>query len=133
MQYDFRSFKSLLIYMLRYLHNGHERSILLQPVDAGNGVIMHDVDDNGIMHGLTIGGHSIQLPFQHFLIVERQFRVTRFNGQTSRTEKASEARVEQIIEQNTDKKTGELDASIRNIEEVDNPKNKVTRYRLDAE
>lgn len=131
MKYDFRQFASTLVYILRYMMNGRERSILLRPIDASNGVIMDDIDDNGIMHGLTLGGNRIELPFKQFLSIEPQYSVTRFNGQTSRTEQCSEERLNEILENSTDQETGEVSSDIRDIKEIGNDSNRVTRYESD--
>lgn len=117
-----------LVYLLEFLLNGEKRWVLLQPVDAANGVILDDRDDNGIMHGLTLGGRAIEIPFTHVLKVDPQYKVTRFNGQTHRSERVSAEKLEKIIDRNTDKKTGEV-TGIDSIEEVGNSDNRVTRKR----
>jgi len=115
-----------LVYLLEFLLNGEKRWVLLQPIDAANGVVLDDRHDNGIMHGLTLGGRQVEIPFQHILKVDPQYKVTTFNGQKCRTQKVDAERLEKIIDNHTNKKTGEVD--IRSIKDTSDPKNKVTRY-----
>jgi hypothetical protein len=117
---------SELVYILKFLVNGEPRSVLLRPVDAANGVILDDPEDNGIMRGVTLGGCTIKIPFTHILMVERPFRVSTFNGQTTRSERCTEKEVQERIERNTDPDTGEV-KNIRSIEDTRDPDNRVTR------
>lgn len=116
-----------LVYLLEFLLNGEKRWVLLRPIDAANGVILDDRDDNGIMHGLTLGGRNVEIPFQHILKVDPQYKVSIFTGNKVRTETVDAERLEKIIDGHTNKKTGEI--GVRTIEEIGNSDNKVTVYQ----
>lgn len=115
----------LMVYVLTLVIAGQERSVLLRPIDPANGVILDDVKNNGWLQGLTLTGKRIEIEFSQVLMVE-QYRVTRFNGQTTRSQTVSAAEVEKIIEKNTDPDTGEV-KNIRSIEEKGNPGNRVSK------
>lgn len=103
-----QSFQDIL-YICEFLLNGQRRSVLLRPVDAANGVVL-DGDEAGRMFGQTSSGQRVELPINRILRIERykvQFRATD-NGRSSRTEYASEKKLEKIIERRTDKETGEV-------------------------
>lgn len=115
----------LMVYVLTLVIAGQKRSVLLRPIDPANGVILDDVKNNGWLQGLTLAGKRIEIEFSQVLMVE-QYRVTRFNGQTTRSQTVSAAEVEKIIEKNTDPDTGEV-KNIRSIEEKGNPGNRVSK------
>jgi|GEM_PF-3443458 len=117
----------LMVYVLTLVVAGKERSVLLRPIDPANGVILDDVNDNGWMQGLTLAGKRIEIKFSQVLMVE-QYRVSRFNGQTTRSQTVSAAELERIIEVNTDSATGEV-KNIRTIEEKGNPSNRASQLQ----
>lgn len=99
----------------------------LIPVDALNGVVMDDPNDRGLMTGRLYGGGSIQVPIDHiFMVEEKPYRMSWFDGQKTRSERCSEKEVERRIDQNTDKNTGEV-KNIRRIEDTRNPDNRVDK------
>lgn len=116
---------SNLVYMLEFMLNGHKRSILIHAIDGPNGVVMDDPQNDGNMRAKTLGGNEIRVKLDNVLMVERRFVVSRFNGQTTRSQNLNEAQVKRVIEQSTNQETGEVQG-IREIREVGNDDNRVT-------
>jgi hypothetical protein len=97
-------------------------------VADADGIPMHETgEDTGIWRGQIWGGGTIEVPFSQVFHMAR-YKVTTFNGQTSKTEIVhGEARMEKIIEKATNPETGEVGGNIRSIEEVGKPDNRVTK------
>lgn len=116
--------QQVMTYLLT-LVNGQQ--YILVPCDAHGTVMQETEEDSGLLHGQLWQGGTVEVPISQILMVEQRYQVTRFTGQTSRTEKVSEAKLEQILEKNTNKETGEVQ-HIREIKDTQNPENRVNRY-----
>lgn len=54
-----------LVYIMKFVLNGQPRSLVLQPIDAANGVIIEETSDgSGIYWGKTIGGSRVEVPVE---------------------------------------------------------------------
>jgi len=116
----------LLTYLLTLVDGSQH---WLVPVDAINGVVMAAPNDRGIMRGNLHDGGNIDVAISDiFMVEEKPYRVTTFTGQTTRSEKCSERRVEEIIERNTNKDTGEV-KHISGIQDTRDEDNGVDRHR----
>lgn len=114
-----------LIYLLEYLLNGKPSRTFLQPVDC-HGVIMEEVGEAedpslSIMRGKTLQGKELKIPIGAILKIE-EYTIGHRTNKGVRRENASAERVERVIEQNTDKSTGEVKgvAYIRDNNDPDN-------------
>lgn len=115
-------------YVLEFLLGSEPRTVLVQAIDAPNGVVLEETaDGSGMMRGLLLGGGKIEIPFPRILKIEKRYEVTTHNGQVTRVEKMSERRVERLIDNCTNKETGEISGFIREIKDTKDPENKVTR------
>ncbi|NJP10748.1 MAG: hypothetical protein HC866_15775 [Leptolyngbyaceae cyanobacterium RU_5_1] len=116
--------QKVMTYLLT-LVNGQQH--ILVPCDAHGSVMEETEEDSEILRGQLWAGGTVEVPISQVFMVEQRYRVTIFTGQTSRTEKVSEAKLEQILEKNTNKETGEVQ-HIREIKDTQNSENRVNRY-----
>lgn len=55
--------KGLLVYVLEFVVDGQPRSVMLRPIDAGNGVILEETsEDSGVMRGKLVSGGVCEVP-----------------------------------------------------------------------
>ena len=67
----------MITYILHFLNaTGQQRNLLLQPIDAGNGVILEETyDGSGIVRGQSVYGTNFEVKFDQILKIE-EYKVT---------------------------------------------------------
>lgn len=114
-----------LIYVLEYLLKGQLSRTFLKPVDAATGSILEEVgeSDDPIMRGVTLQGKEIKLPISSILKIE-EYTVGHRTNKGVRREDVSADKLDRIIDQNTDRTTGEV-KNISYIQDRSDPNNGV--------
>ncbi|MBF2025626.1 MAG: hypothetical protein IGS48_02505 [Oscillatoriales cyanobacterium C42_A2020_001] len=89
----------------------------LVPVDALNGVVMDDPNDQGIMTGKLYGGGEIEVAISDiFMVEEKRYRVQVDNGQGRRSQDMSEKDFNQAMDRaKRDESTGEVKTTFKRV------------------
>lgn len=123
------SLEAVKLYLLDFLSvQGQERSIPIRMVDAANGVIFEETyEGSGLFRLLSGQGHPFYLTFPQILSIRSYdvyFDLNPRDGHSASPARCSEDEVEDILDRNTNKKTGEVEG-IRGIQDRNNPDNGV--------
>ncbi len=59
------NFKLTLVYIYEYVIEGKQQTVVLQPIDAANGVILEETfEGSGILRGLQVSGGLVHIPIE---------------------------------------------------------------------
>lgn len=88
------SLNQTLTYILHFLVGEQERTLLLQPIDAANGVILEETsEDSGIVRGKSIYGRTFDLKFTQILRIEEYDVTANWGGNGHKTRRMTEKQI----------------------------------------